>query len=435
MAAKNTSKQKINELIRYDYNLIKIVFLPFLWLYACFLSASGQYNKLITFLASGFRFAWPGTFTLAHFFITRVLFHKNKLRKDVFENISDNFLPNESTQRFFDQPEKILNGMLIVVSPKTDTNKGVIIIKYSYYFIFFLQKFNFSDIIKDYYIVLEPSWNGLCEQSVLAFSGLDYPVFVMAYEERDFELLTSINSNLIPIKLSSNWWINDEKFTDNTVERDIDIICISSWSTFKRHAFIFQSLKNLKQKGEIYNITLVGYPGDLTQQDILDLAADYGISQQVTTYEKINPEAVSALLKRSKINIIWSRFEGVNRAIIEGMYCGVPCIVRDGFNFGQKYSYINDETGLFSTEKNLPATIKHILHNFNDYQPREYIREHHNCRLATKMLGDEIKKIDSSFDSSGMLVKCNELDGMTYFNQDDFETSEPDITYFKSKIV
>lgn len=110
---------------------------------------------------------------------------------------------------------------------------------------------------------------------------------------------------------------------------------VAGWAKFKRHSSFFAALHTLKKMGEMPKVILVGYPADMTKEDVLREAEYFGVRDQIELHEWITQEEVNRQLNRAKVNVLWSRKEGFNRAIIEGMFAGVPCILRNGHNFGQ----------------------------------------------------------------------------------------------------
>ena len=93
---------------------------------------------------------------------------------------------------------------------------------------------------------------------------------------------------------------------------------------------------------------LVGYPMGQTKDDVCERAKYYGVFDQLEIHESITSEEVNTHFSRAKVNVLWSRREGWNRAIIEGMFAGVPCVLRKGHNYGFRYPYINANTGCYS---------------------------------------------------------------------------------------
>src|SRR5437879_9782962 len=120
------------------------------------------------------------------------------------------------------------------------------------------------------------------------------------------------------------------------------------------------------------------------------LARDMYVHKHVEIYEWISPEEVNQQLNRAKVNLVWSRKEGVNRAIIEGMFAGVPCILREGFNYGYHYPYINSQTGCFSSERHLPEQLLWMIRNYHQFSPRQWVMANMTCQHATKIISEAI---------------------------------------------
>ena len=328
-------------------------------------------------------------------------------------------VPLENTKHFFADPAELFVGVCIVLRRKSLARKGILLIKYSYYFPLMFKLFDMQEVAKNYHIVLEPSWAGTCDPGILAYATLNEPVFVMSYESRDSAFINAISTGLKAVKLSSNWWVDHRKFHyDIEKKRDIDIIVISAWASFKRHYFIFKALKQLKKVRPNLTVSLVGYPGDMTMSQVQLLAQRMGVLDILTFYEWIEPEEVSCLLQRAKVNLLWSRFEGLNRSIIEGMFCNVPCILREGFNYGDKYPYINRDTGDFSSESRLPENLHNMIETYDQFAPRQYVLNNHTCLKATEILSREITRFDrdSNEQAEDVDVKINALHGMDYFH-------------------
>ncbi|WP_246283193.1 glycosyltransferase [Marinifaba aquimaris] len=384
-----------------------------------------------------YRTGWLGS---KHFIILLMkrLFkkqHNNAFANQFLASLIDSTVPLDNTKKFFDDPAALFPGVFIVLRQASDSSKGVLLIKYSYYFPLFFKLFDVVAIAKRYHIVLEPSWAGTCEAGIMAFATLEEPVFVMAYENRDYDYLAGIETNLVPVRLSSNWWVDHRNFSnDQQLDKEIDIAVVSSWANFKRHYFIFKALSKIKQQRPL-KVSLVGYPADMTMADIQDMVDAFGLTDNVQIQEWLPPEEVSNILQRSKIHLLWSRFEGLNRSIIEGMFCGTPCILREGFNYGQKYPYINEQTGIFSSEGQLAANITHMLDNYTEYSPREYVMANHTPEIATQILHQKIKQFEVPQSASAELAfKVNALHGMAYMDKELQTHFDGDYQFILSKL-
>ena len=418
----------LKEWLRYEQHWAKLLLFPALVIANIYYRHRGHLPHL-RFLSSVYRLTWPGTFNLVSSEVKRrYLTDNGALSRTIFDEILNDVNYLENFKKFTDDPSSMLDGIITVVAPYTKKSRGIITIAYSYYFPLFLKFYDVEAVEEKYHIVLEPSWNGLCDESILIFTCCKTPVFVMAYEDRDFAFIEQLKTNLVPLKLSANWSISPDQFTDGLphAKRDIDVIMVAAWAKFKRHDKFFTAIKTLRERGRRLNVTLVGYPNDLKLEDIKQLSKDVGIADQITFYEWITPEKVSDLLGRAKVNIIWSRFEGLNRAIIEGMFCNTPCILREGFNFGMHYPYINEKTGCFATEKQLPDKLLTIIDSPQGFAPRDYVVKYHNCFKAAEILGKEVARYDNNFDPQAVVAKKSGLNGIEYISEAQRQQFAPD---------
>jgi hypothetical protein len=167
---------------------------------------------------------------------------------------------------------------------------------------------------------------------------------------------------------------------------------------------------------------LLGYPGDLSRSNILDLASFYGISDQVEVHEWLKPPAVNAHLNRARVNLLWSRKEGCNKAILEGMLSGIPALVREGFNYGFRYPYINEATGEYASEVELPMALLSMVQRAGQFSPREWVMRHMTPELAIESLANAIRPVALSCGevwSTKPVPKTKSVNRMDYLNPED----------------
>jgi glycosyltransferase involved in cell wall biosynthesis len=426
-------KSKLTEFVKYDIPLLQFPIVLLLAAQIVFLYRTKKILRAIELASKVHRSGWWGSEKIILKIVQNTLFRgKNAIenRELFIEQLVDSLEPKPNTKKFFADPQLLFDGVCLFLKRYNKGQKGVLLIKYSYYFPLLFKFYDMNALSERYHIVLEPSWAGTCEPGILAYATLNASVFVMAYEARDTKFLDDIGTNLKPVPLSSNWWVDHRNFKPaKGCKKDIDIIVISSWTYFKRHYRIFDALRQLKQSRPHLKVALVGYNVEMTLDDIKALASYYNVDDLLEYHEKIPPTEVGALLKRSKINLLWSRFEGLNRSIIEGMFSDVPCIIRKGFNYGMKYPYINDKTGIWSEEKALASNIKSMLENYQNYAPRDYVMQHHTCFIATQILTDTINAFCTNESESvdKLAVKVNLLDCMTYFDASQSDNFKSDI--------
>jgi glycosyltransferase involved in cell wall biosynthesis len=334
-------------------------------------------------------------------------------------------------------PRRLIGSRILVIKSATSQERGVLVADYQYVFPLLAGLFDLPAICDRYEIVLEPSWVDVCAPEVLLFTRQQRRVYVQSHEPRDHAFLQAIDSNLHPVPLAANWWVDPRFLPSLPAERDIDVIMVAAWADIKRHWRVFRALSQIRRRGRKLKTVLVGYQYDRTRQDIEDLAAYFGIRDQIETYERIPQREVFALLARSKVHVLWSRRESSNRAIIEAMMADVPVIVRDGLTFGYRYPHINEHTGRFVKEQDLADSIVEVIETRERFSPREWVLENRTCVKATSVLEDTLRRGRQEQGEcwiEPLVVKTSELDTQRYYNPEDRNRFDADYRFLESKI-
>ena len=419
----NLLLNRIVEFIKYDYNHLKY---PLVLASHGIISLLQKLNKhsLAFKVASNiYRTGWAKSEQLG----LSVALYYFKLNPHLGRAITQQFIndlpPLKNTEKFFKQPEAMLNGIITVLKEPQGEEKGALIINYSYYFPLFLRFFDIKRVANKFNIILEPSWAGFCEENILAYTLVDAPIFLQVYEKRDKQFIEKLDSNIIPIEVGPSWFINHNNFVPPTSgERDIDLLMVAAWAKFKRHGAFFKAITPLVKSNPRLKIVLVGYPVDMSKEQILELATLHKVDHNIEVFEWITPQEVSALQKRAKVNVLWSKFEGNNRAIIEGMFCGTPVIMRKGHNYGEEYDFINPQTGDFADEDNFESVYERIVSRVNEMSPNSYVMQNRNCQVGTRIMSDTIKSYELSQGRPWRIdldIKVNDLHGMAYLERDE----------------
>jgi glycosyltransferase involved in cell wall biosynthesis len=347
--------------------------------------------------------------------------------------------PTPQTAKFFEDPVKLLKGGMIVLKSSGPNEKGVLFLYYSYLYPLFAKLFDVKTIAEKYHLVLEPSWSGFCDLTVLPFTRLKQPVFVGSIEPRDTQFIQSLGSNLVPVSFSSNTWVDHRVFRPlSGVVKDLDIVMVAGWSEYKRHWAFFSALRRLCKQGVKPKVALIGYRIDKSQEDICRQAQLFGVSDLLEFYELLSAEEVNIMLNRAKVNVLWSRREGVNRTIIEGMFAGVPCIVREGMNYGYNYPHINARTGRFSTEGRLPQDLLEMIEHYQGYSPRDWVMQNMSCQRSTALLNQAIMSKALQLGevwTRDLVVKTNELTGLCHWNPEDRTQFGQDYEFLRSTVA
>lgn len=238
----------------------------------------------------------------------------------------------------------------------------------------FRELFSTVDVEKllcSYRLVFEPNTSGHANPDILLYSAFaNHPIIVMCADDADYTFLHFLGTNLVPVKLSSSDWVNPEIFRPiEGVQKQFDAAMVAFWGRTKRHHVLFRALRDMRDPS--FRVALVGEPWEGTREEIEVLARLYRVGEQITIFEHIPPPEVNIVLNQSKVNLLLSFREGGNKAIIEGMFANIPAIVYRGL-FGINREYINERTGVFVAEAELPMAMQWFRNHYLDFSPREW---------------------------------------------------------------
>jgi hypothetical protein len=137
---------------------------------------------------------------------------------------------------------------------------------------------------------------------------------------------------------------------------------------------------------------LIGYPADLTAEDICGSMRQYGVEDQCEVFENIPVEQVAHILARSKVALHWSGQEGSNKATYEALCCDTPLIVYR-HNLGFPMHGINPSTGILADDHNLAQAIEWMVDHWREFQPRRWVLANTGYQLATRVLNETLQAI------------------------------------------
>jgi len=284
--------------------------------------------------------------------------------------------------------------LLILSSPRED-EKGVLIIKFTDYFKSFLAVFDMEKLCRDYVAVFEPSYSGYFDEDILCLLSAPGPVVIEASEREDYRFIESLRSNIYPVEAGANWWVDDRVFIPlGDLLKEYDITMVAIWADFKRHYHLFEAMSVARIKRKV---ALVGNPWGRKRGDIEDEARYYGVLDRLDFHEGIPQGKINLLLNKSRCLILLSKKEGFNKSIIEAMYAGVPVFILEGHNYGEKYQYINEETGGYIRKGGLASfldDLDNILKGFENRSPGRWIRNNISPEIATQKLVKVMKRIE-----------------------------------------
>lgn len=262
--------------------------------------------------------------------------------------------------------------------------KGVALVMFNDAFEKLRYQFDIARLLEDYYLVLEPSCSGYCIPEILQFIRYqDSPVIVQSSEYRDFDFLNRLQANFIPVEYGASDWNDDRVFIDLEMEKIYDCCYVAMWNDVKRHHALFRAVAKIGDPN--YKVALAGASWNLSTQDIRDLAAYYGVEDNIVILEGYRHPRIREVYNQSKVQVLMSIREGSNKTIFEGFFCNVPGILLAN-NLGVNKSYINEETGKLVDERDLAKTLIWFREHYREFKPRRWAMDNISCKVTTAKL-------------------------------------------------
>lgn len=275
---------------------------------------------------------------------------------------------------------------LIVLKRATRDEKGVILLKYAKTFDAVVALFDLPRLMDRYTFVLEPCWAGLCDPAILMFIASGQPVIVQCFTEPDYEFISRLGAPLVPVRLGPADWVDADIFRPpQGGDKVYDLVMVANWAPHKRHSRLFQALEQIE--GRRIRVLLIGFPWHGRTADDLrrEAAALQNKNVQIDIIESLPPSEVAGHVGRCKALVFLSRKEGDNKALVEAMFANVPAIVYDQ-TVGGARSRINRETGILSSDSELPGKIVYMLDHHAEFSPRSWVLQHSGSLNASRIL-------------------------------------------------
>jgi len=280
-------------------------------------------------------------------------------------------------------------GTSVVLRAPTAADKGVLYISFEYNWMELARSGCLAKVMQHFYVVGATSWSPTNVTAMACAAGLaEDPLFLGISHLDDIKAFRVAQPTIRPVSQLASDWIDTSEFP--VVEksaRDIDIIMIAHWASWKRHAILFDALARLPSS---LNIVLIGRDMDgRTANTVLDEATSFGVRQQITAFTDINATAVRKLLSRAKVSLSLSAREGSCVGVAEALAADCPVACLRSSHIGS-LAYINEATGRRASRARLAAAVSELLECCRDMHPRAWYEIHSGCWNASRGLEEEL---------------------------------------------
>jgi len=288
-------------------------------------------------------------------------------------------------------------NLILLKSPNDRTGeKGVILLKYTESFRSFAALYEVERLVKNYMIVLEPSWWGYKDSSFFILAGSDADIIVQSQSQPDYEFLSEHGFGLTPVRIGAGDWGDPQLFRPSGAERRFDIVMVSSWNPFKRHRDLFAALKEAKSRfGRTITAALIGYPSGWTAENIKHELQRFGIADQCEIFNSVPQSRVAEIVSQARLYLLLSRREGANKAMYEALFCDTPVLVPRAHR-GVNLEHLNAQTGATFEEGQLTQSLLEVLDRSAAFSPRSWALRHTGFEAATRDLNEALQRVAST---------------------------------------
>jgi glycosyltransferase involved in cell wall biosynthesis len=288
---------------------------------------------------------------------------------------------------FADIRDSVVTTSLVLKPPGEDGERGVFYSSFEYNWLRIASAPGARAFFRNYYLVGASSWSPPDFASFVHLAGLsEDPAFIGISNQADLETYRIAVPVIEPLPLMACDWVNPDHYDPKPrSERDIDILMVANWLSFKRHWLLFEALRDLPKT---LRVVLVGRNGQgRTEREIRAEARAFGVRQDLELHTDIGIDAVSDFQSDARVSLLFSAREGSCVAPVECFFANTPVGMMQDCHVGSR-AYINDRTGVLFRRAGLARQLASFLERADSYSPREWAMENVTCHRSSRFLND-----------------------------------------------
>jgi hypothetical protein len=288
--------------------------------------------------------------------------------------------------------------------------------------------------VKNYYYLIErKGWEGI-NDSEHADIKLVEDIRTLEETQRRFP-------DAILLDLAGGDFVDVDCFRPIGIEKEYDGIQISAWQRFKRPRLIVQAgalipHRRFVQFGHFFNDGKNLEEIALKEQ-IIGMTKDLGANVDhpygnLKTNEGLpnNPDVINYWINRSRVGILSTKVEGVNRFKMECMSADIPMLVAGDVSYST-LKHMNEQTGLIfePTPEGLAKAVEDVLSCPERFSPRDYVLANTGSKNSLRKLREALREVSAKEN------QAYHFDGIIYDGRNQSLIWEENaIRYMKDKI-
>lgn len=283
-------------------------------------------------------------------------------------------------------------GKAAVIKPCVGPReKGVVFFSFEDQWLKLLRHADLRTFAERYHVVVAPTWSPPHHLVNFVFpKAFPGPVFSLISNRKDLEHFPRFAPNYVMVPLFASSWVNPPFYKQVPLaEKDIDLIMVANFGTYKRHHALFKALRRMPDR---LRVLLLGQEQDGRTVDTLrGEARAYGVQDRFTIRCNVSNEELADCMTRARVSTILSKREGSCVVVVESMFANTPVGLLENAEIGSKY-FINEHTGRLLRERYLAEDLTDFIASAGAYQPRRWAEQHITCAHSTATLNEVLKK-------------------------------------------
>lgn len=277
--------------------------------------------------------------------------------------------------------------------------KGALVIKFTETFAPMFTGLDTRRLARYFRIILEPSWVGYSLPEILVWTGLSpEKVIVMAPYQPDFDFLTALDSNLVPVTLGPADWVNPTRFRKlEGVPKVYDAIYVANYNPKKRVDRYLRAIVRVCRRRPGFRAALVcaGVGKNDYGQAIGETIAWAKENAAVDFFNPVSQARLNELLNQSKVNVLLSLREGMNKGLAEGLFAGTPALLLAESACGN-HRHINPETGRVVPDRGLEKALCWFADHDAEFEPHVWARKQIAPQVSMDRLSNMLRDLEVS---------------------------------------
>ena len=287
------------------------------------------------------------------------------------------------------EPVKLDRSIILKAPDRATGERGLLLTSFEPQLARLARAATLEAITEWYDVAFLPTWQPFYSIPLFQFvARARRPMLMMPSSASDFELCRRRHRDMDALPFQASSWINPAFYTP-AARKDIDIVMVANFGTYKRHWHLFRALRDLPRD---LRVVLVGVPMSGRTADTLRAEARAFGTEDRFEIQQAPPDAVVAdLLARARMFLALSAREGSYISMAEALFSDTPVGVYRNAVIGSK-DYVNEHTGVqFDPGRPLAPQLLRMLEESSRFTPRAWATAHIAASVNSRRLDELLR--------------------------------------------